>query len=80
MPQVRKLNEEQSKFVDELLDMNCPIKEIQRKVEEKFKNYLSRKDLHNRRAKLRNDDDDTLEAAVKLLAETYGKYSYSETT
>lgn len=74
LPQVRQLSDTDGKYVDELLEMRCPVREIRTAVEKKLNKVVLCKDLHNGRAKGRNYNDNTVEAAVELLTETYGTY------
>ena len=53
--------------------MGCSVQQIQKKVHKVYKKEIPRKDIHNIGQSLKNDDDDTLLAAVELLKKKYGK-------
>lgn len=74
LPKVRQLSDNEANFVTELLEMRCPVKQIRQVVKKKFDKETLCKDLHNLRANGRQKTDDTVQAAAKLLMNTYGKY------
>lgn len=73
-PSQRRLeNEEDEKYVNNLLTLRTPKSRIQDEVKSKFGKKVSGKDLQNRAQMLKDPHADNFKNAAKHLIETYCK-------